>query len=79
MQQRCALEPPPALRPQSHLFRDQVGEQGDPLAVPTRIRALGVDHLGKGRGDVVKIILVDQRKVLGGFKRKYLLLQILRT
>jgi hypothetical protein len=70
VQQGGALEPAPAFGRQPHLFRDHVREQGDALAVPAGVGALGIDHLGECCGDVVEVIVIDRCGVLCGLQRE---------
>ena len=59
MEQRGAVQPAALLRGPVHFNRDQIGEDGDAVAVAGGEGGLGIDHLGESRGDVVEIILVD--------------------
>ena len=76
VQQRGALEPAAPLGRKAHLLGDQVGEQRDALAVSAGVGALRVDHLREGGGDVVEIVLVDQRAALRRLEREDRLLQV---
>ncbi len=62
-----------------HLLRDQIGKQRDAVAVTAGIWALRVNDLSKCRGNVVEIVLIDDRGFLGRLERENRVLQAVRA
>ena len=60
VQQRAAAQPAAARVRQAEPARDLVDDVGDARAVAARERALAVDDLAEGRGDVVEVVVVER-------------------
>ena len=63
MEQRCALSHR-RRSPVKPILRDQICEQRNAFAVSAAKRAFEIDELRKSAGDVVEVIIVDQRESL---------------
>ena len=49
---------------------DQVGKEGDAVAMAGGVRAFGIDDTGKTGGDVVEIVFVCHDRLAAGFQRQ---------
>src|SRR3954447_5164192 len=58
VQQRGTLEPASPLSSELQLLRDHVGKERDALAVAAGVGTFGIDHLGKGRRDIIQIVVI---------------------